>query len=88
VRIRIRIQLFISMQIQFLIRIQVAKPMRIRIQILVRLCHYKKVDFDMKLCFMFSYVPTNLRYLRRYESHYERLGIRLFAVLLDLDPDP
>jgi hypothetical protein len=44
VSVRIRIQLFTSIQIQG------AKPMRIRIRIriLVRLCCHKKMDFDMK----------------------------------------
>jgi hypothetical protein len=40
----IRIQLYTSMRIQ----IQGATPMRIRIQILVRLCHHKEIEFDMK----------------------------------------
>jgi hypothetical protein len=44
IRIRMPIQLFTSMRIQ--IRIYGAKPMRI--QILVRLCRHKKLDFNLK----------------------------------------
>jgi hypothetical protein len=45
---RIRIQLFTSVQI----RIQRAKPMRIQIQILVRLCRHQKLILHEKLYFM------------------------------------
>jgi hypothetical protein len=48
-QIRIWIQLFTSMLIQ--IRIQGAKPMPIRIQIMIRLCRHKKFDFDLKTIF-------------------------------------
>jgi hypothetical protein len=59
IQIRIRIQLFTSMRIP--IRIQGAKPMGIRIQILVRLCSHKKFDFDMKIYFKFGIIySTNI----------------------------
>ncbi len=49
---------FTLMRIQIRIRIQGAKPMRIRIQILVGLCRHKKWDFDMKNILLFVPVKS------------------------------
>ncbi len=60
----IRIQLYTSMRIQ----IQGATPMRIRIQILVRLCHHKEIEFDMK---NIKYKICRKTYLRKYKIHFK-----------------
>jgi hypothetical protein len=38
----------VSALVSIRIRIQAAKPMRIRIRIMVKLCRHKKLDFDLK----------------------------------------
>ncbi len=57
--IRFVIQLFISMHFQ--IRIQRAKPMRIRVWMLVRFKSHKKFNFYMKNLFNWSKnIPTKI----------------------------
>jgi hypothetical protein len=54
-------------------------PVRIWIQILVRLCRLKKLDFDMKNLLYVGNTVCHKTYLRRYKSHYERLEIRFIC---------
>jgi hypothetical protein len=73
VRIPIGIQLFISMRIQ--IRIQEAKPMQIRIWILVRIKSHNKLKFYMKKYIFF-----------RIRIHFIRIQHFRLTTYPDLDP--
>jgi hypothetical protein len=92
IQIRIQIQLFTSMRI----RIKGAKSMRsMRIRILVRFCHHKKLYFTfyiLHFTFLLYVRKTYLRNtVRRHNSLSERLQFRFilfWSISLLLDPDP
>jgi hypothetical protein len=89
---QVRIKLFFSIQIW--IRIQGAKPMRIRIQTLVRLLGHKNLNFYMKNILKVGYRSKNIhtKVLKPFERQESKFicEFRSISVLLDsvMDPDP
>jgi hypothetical protein len=84
--IRIVIQLFISMRFQ--IRIQGAKPMRIRVWILVRFISHKKFNFYMKNLFKWLKKHTYEGTKALSKDRKQGLFVNFCQFSMLLGPDP